>query len=229
MLTLANLFCGSVAILYAVLDFLEIAALLVFLGIIFDFLDGFAARILKVQNDLGKQLDSLADVVTSGIVPSIFMVQLLLKTSGGSILDLLTGAVCCFTPWIGFFIGLASAHRLAKFNIDKRQSGHFIGLPTPANTLLIISLPLILKYNDWVFLEKIILNKTFLITLTFLSCYLLNAPIHLFSLKFKNFSWKGNELRYIFLILSLFLLLFLQFLGIPLILFFYILLSLFRL
>ena len=229
LITLANLLAGSVAILYAVLDFLEWAALFFLIGIALDFLDGFFARVLKVEGELGKQLDSLADVVTSGIVPSIFMMQLLLKaTSGGSMEDLLQGNVCCYTPWLALFIGLSSAYRLAKFNIDTRQTEHFIGLPTPANALLIIALPLILQYSDLIFFKKLISDKNFLIALTFLSCYLLNAKIPLFALKFKNRSWSANKWSYVFLFMSVLLLLFLHIAAIPLIILLYILLSLLK-
>ena len=228
-ITLANLLAGLIAVLYAVVDWLHISALFVIIGIIFDFFDGFIARFLKIHGEFGKQLDSLADIVTSGAVPGIVMMQLLLKaTSGGNITDLLQGNVCCYTPWLAMLIPLASAYRLAKFNIDTRQTNAFIGLPTPANTLLIISLPLILKYSDVSFFRQLITDKNFLLILTFLSSYLLNAEILLLSLKFKNFSWNANKWSYVFLFISVVLLVFLKFAAIPLVIFLYIVMSLLK-
>ena len=120
---------------------------------------------------------------------------------------------------------MASGYRLAKFNIDENQATSFIGLPTPANALLILSLPLILLYHQNDFLNSIILNPWFLIGLTLLSSFLLNSKIELFALKFKNWSFKDNALRYIFIIVSLALLMTLKFLAVPAILAFYILSS----
>jgi len=120
---------------------------------------------------------------------------------------------------------MASAYRLAKFNIDENQQDSFIGLPTPANALLIISLPLILLYHENAFLNELILNQWLLIGLTLLSCYLLNSKIKLFALKFKNWSFKENAQRYIFIIISLVLLLTMRFIAVPLIIIFYILSS----
>tara|TARA_R110002167_G_scaffold36675_13_gene115778 strand:+ start:3456 stop:4157 length:702 start_codon:yes stop_codon:yes gene_type:complete len=222
-----------VAVVFAVLNRLELAALFVFLGIIFDFLDGFVARILNVQSDLGVQLDSLADMITSGLVPGIVMFQLLgMSMSGGWNLDFspestgtvhLAGASFALLPFFGFVITLASAYRLAKFNIDENQAASFIGLPTPANTLLILSLPLILLYHQNDLLNEIILNQWFLMAITLLSAYLLNSNIELFALKFKNWSFKDNAVRYIFIIVSLVLLITMKFLAVPVIIVFYIL------
>jgi CDP-diacylglycerol--serine O-phosphatidyltransferase len=128
-------------------------------------------------------------------------------------------------PYFGLLVTLASAYRLAKFNISTNQSDTFIGLPTPANTLLIISLPLILEYQNSDAINAIILNPWFLIVLTLVSCYLLNAPIKLIALKFKTWSFKDNATRYILIILSLVLLAVFQFAGIPLIIIAYLLLS----
>ncbi|MFI1772201.1 CDP-alcohol phosphatidyltransferase family protein [Thalassobellus citreus] len=230
-LTLLNLFCGCIAVLFAVNNNFVTASLFVFLGIFFDFFDGFAARKLNVQSELGVQLDSLADMVTSGLVPGIVMYKLLeLSDRTWSDFHLINESSLSFNeitlfPLIGLTITLASAYRLAKFNIDVEQQSYFKGLPTPANTLLIISLPLIIEYQDSDVINAIISNKWFLIGLTIFSCWILNSSIKLFALKFKDYSFKGNSIRYIFLILCIVLLIVLQFAAIPLIIILYILMS----
>lgn len=231
-LTLLNLFCGSIAVIFAVNDNFTAAALFVFLGIFFDFFDGFAARKLNVQSELGLQLDSLADVVTSGLVPGIVMFKLLILTGNynyNSTLEgmwrqnsLVDGLPFVAEAIIGLSITLASAYRLAKFNIDTEQQSFFKGLPTPANTLLIISLPLILEFQNSDVINKIILNKWFLIGLTIFSCWILTSNIKLFALKFKDYSFKSNATRYIFIILCLVLLIVLHFAAIPVIILLYI-------
>ena len=236
LITFLNLLCGSIATVFAVLNQLELAAFLVLLGIFFDFLDGFAARLLNIKSDLGLQLDSLADMVTCGLVPGIIMFQLLgMSMSGGWNLDLSSqatndtfwiGLKLSPVPFIGFLITLASAYRLANFNIDENQVSSFTGLPTPANALLILSLPLILLYHSNDLLNGIILNQWFLIGTTVLSAYLLNSKIELFALKFENWSFSDNSQRYIFIIVSLVLLMTMKFLAVPAIIAFYILSSL---
>lgn len=231
LITLLNIFCGCVATVFAALNQLELAAVFMFLGIIFDFFDGLAARLLNVKSELGLQLDSLADVITSGLVPGMVMFQLLnMSKVGGwndsSTVSWATHSNISILPFLGFLITLASAYRLAKFNLDEGQQSSFKGLPTPANALLIISLPLILLYHNNDFLNGIILNEWFLIGLTILSCYLLNSKIELFALKFQNWSFKDNAIRYIFLIISLILLTTVKFLAVPIIIAFYILSSL---
>ncbi|GAA0733190.1 CDP-alcohol phosphatidyltransferase family protein [Aquimarina litoralis] len=234
-ITLLNLLCGCIATIFAVQGDLELAALFVVLGIGFDFFDGLAARLLKVQSELGLQLDSLADMVTSGLVPGIVMFQLMAKVynvSSDQVLryqvydkDFIEGYTE-FLPILGLLITLASAYRLAKFNIDTRQTTSFIGLPTPANTLLIISLPLILSFNSAEWIADIILNQWFLIGLTLVSCYLLNAEIPLFALKFKTWGFQENKIRYVFLLIAILLLIFLQFTAIPVVILLYVLISL---
>jgi CDP-diacylglycerol--serine O-phosphatidyltransferase len=225
-LTLLNLLCGSIAVLFAVNSNFVAAALFVFLGIFFDFFDGFAARKLKVSSELGLQLDSLADMVTSGLVPGIVMFKLLeLVVSDWGTVDLSNGYNIPLIPVFGFLITLASAYRLAKFNLDDEQQTYFKGLPTPANALLILSLPLILEFQNNDLINGIILNKWFLIAVTILSAYLLNSNIKLFALKFKDFSFKGNSARYIFMILCIVLLIVLKFAAIPVIIILYILMS----
>ena len=231
--TLLNLLCGSIAVLFAANNFFVTAALFVFLGIFFDFFDGLLARKLNVQSALGLQLDSLADMVTSGLVPGIILYKLIAiavdapPMAASSEWSLhWSGFSMAFIPIIGLFVTLASAYRLATFNLDEDQQAYFKGLPTPANTLLIMSLPLIMEFQDNDAINGIILNKWFLIALTLLSCYLLNSSIKLFALKFKDYSFKNNAIRYIFIILSLVLLIVLQFAAIPVIILLYILLSL---
>ncbi|WP_452229464.1 MULTISPECIES: CDP-alcohol phosphatidyltransferase family protein [unclassified Lacinutrix] len=233
-ITLLNLFCGSIAVLLAVNNLFVASAVFVFLGIFFDFFDGFFARKLNVQSELGVQLDSLADMVTSGLVPGIIMYKLLSLASEGSGISFSSWS--SFMQWesfkimplalVGLFITMASAYRLAKFNIDSDQQSYFKGLPTPANTLLIISLPLILEFQNSDAMNAIILNKWFLLAVTALSCYLLNSTIKLFALKFKNYGFKDNAIRYIFILLSLVFLVVLHFAAIPLIILLYIILSL---
>ncbi len=232
-LTLANLFCGSVAVFFAVNNNFVLAALFVFLGIFFDFFDGFFARKFNVQGELGLQLDSLADMVTSGLVPGLIMFKLLGLTGSnwgeghenGFVDALFEISGSGFLPFFGLAITLASAYRLAKFNIDTEQQTFFKGLPTPANTLLIVSLPLIMEFQNNDLINEIISNKWFLIILTAVSCYILNANTRLFALKFKNYGFKENAIRYIFIILCVVLLVVLQFAAIPVIILLYIIMS----
>ena len=228
--TLLNLFCGSVAVLFAVNGNMIATALFVFLGIFFDFFDGLLARKLNVQSELGLQLDSLADMVTSGLVPGIVMFHLFnltgpdwLEFGSEGILGL---KLHSFLPFFGLLITLASAYRLAVFNIATNQTDSFIGLPTPANTLLILSLPLIMEFQNNDTMNAIILNKWFLIVVTFVSCYLLNAKIKLLALKFKNWSFKDNAARYMLIVLAAVLLIVFQFAAIPLVIIAYITISL---
>ena len=232
-LTLLNLFCGSIAVIFAIDNNFIAASLFVFLGIFFDFFDGFAARKLNVQSELGLQLDSLADMVTSGLVPGIIMYKLLSLTVNTS--DTINNTWYSnadrfdfnlpILPLLGLFITLASAYRLANFNLDTEQQNYFKGLPTPANALLIISLPLIMEFQNNDFINAIILNKWFLIGVTFLSCYLLNSNIKLFALKFKDWNFKTNATRYVFIMICIVLLVVLQFAAIPVIILLYIIMS----
>lgn len=231
LITLLNLFSGCIAVLFAVHGNLEYAAYFVFLGIFFDYFDGFAARLLKVQSELGLQLDSLADMVTSGVVPGIAMFQLLQRSTGDAMPSAsgwnhLQLSEMNLLPFVGLCITLASAYRLANFNIDENQTSSFIGLPTPANTLLILSFPLILQFQNSESLQLLVMNKWFLLVLTALSCYMLNAKIPLFALKFKTFGFKANAIRYIFLILAFIMIVTMQFLAIPFIIILYVFLSL---
>ena len=234
-ITSLNLLCGCVAIMFAVSGDLVSASFFAFAGIFLDFFDGLAARVLNAQSQVGLQLDSLADVVTSGVLPGIVMVQLLSEALTGTSLDIGTvfsdtansTSIESYLPFIGLLIAVASGYRLAKFNVDTRQTTSFIGLPVPANTLLILSLPLILSFQAGQQITEVILTPWFLIIITLVSCVLLNAEIPLFGLKFKTWNFKDNAVRYLFLIASILLLVVLKFIAIPIIIFLYILVSLF--
>lgn len=223
LITLSNLFCGTIAIVFAVRGAIDWAALFVAIGIFLDFFDGFFARLLHVKSEMGLQLDSLADMVTSGVVPGIVMFQLL---SNSTYVLQTEGTFAMLLPYVSFLITLASAYRLANFNIDTRQTSGFIGLPTPANTMFILSLPLILQYQPTELFDSLLHNMWVLLGITLLSAYLLNAEIALFALKFNDYSFKNNALKYIFLALCVILLLSLKIIAIPLIILLYIILSL---
>ena len=230
LLTLGNLLFGTIATIAAVNGNFEIAALSVAIGIVLDFFDGFAARLLNVSGELGKQLDSLADMVTSGVVPGIILFSLLQENSLNffekstdtlKIASFSTG----YLPYFGLLLTLAACYRLANFNIDTRQSDSFIGLPTPAMSLFVIALPLIPLYSDNQFFIDLVQNNYFLIGVVLVLSYLMNAEIPLFSLKFKNYRFKENVLKYIFLVASLIMILTLEVISIPLVIILYVLLS----
>lgn len=219
LITLLNLFCGCIAIVFAFHRSFEMAFLFVALGIFLDFFDGFFARLFKVASPLGLQLDSLADMVTSGVAPGLVMYELMLKEAHSDM------AMYEWFPYLGFLITLGSCYRLANFNIDTRQTDSFIGLPTPANSLFILSLPLVLKYTDSMFAIELLTNQWVLLVITLCSAYILNAEIPLFSLKVKNFTFADNKLRIFFLLVSVVMLLILHYLAIPAIILTYVLLS----
>jgi CDP-diacylglycerol--serine O-phosphatidyltransferase len=221
-ITLLNLFCGCIAMVFALNKEFEMAFYFVSLGIFLDFFDGFFARLFQVSSPLGLQLDSLADMVTSGVVPGIVMYQLMGSSSGYPKL----GWIVEPFPFVGFLITLGSCYRLANFNIDTRQTDSFIGLPTPANALFILSLPLVLRNLDSFFVLELLTNPFVLVGITLLSVYMLNAEIPLFSLKIKQMSVKKNALQILFLLSSVVLIASFQYAGIPLVIVFYVLLSL---
>ncbi|MGB2471605.1 MAG: CDP-diacylglycerol--serine O-phosphatidyltransferase [Flavobacteriaceae bacterium] len=219
-ITLLNLLSGGIAVIFAVKGDLSTAALFVFFGIFFDFFDGFLARKLNVSSEMGLQLDSLADLVTSGLAPALVLVNLI------ELSILPSQDANCFLPYLGLLVLLCSAYRLAKFNISTEQSQFFIGLPTPANALLIMSLPLVLDYQNSDSYNALILNPFFLVVVTLLSSFLLNAPVKLIALKFKTWNFSENASKYILIIFSLVGLILFKFAGIPLIIIFYIIISL---
>ncbi len=236
LLTLLNLLSGTIAVYFAVKEAFVIAAAFVFLGIFFDFFDGFAARLFNVQGELGKQLDSLADVVTSGVVPGIVLFQLISRSVENETWENAVKSVLklgnehhftstFFISLIGLLFTLGAAYRLAKFNIDDRQTNSFIGLPTPAAAMVVMSLPLILNYSNNEFVSAIIQNVWFLIGLAILLCYLMNAEILLFALKFKDYSWKMNKIKYLFILFTAVLSVLFQFIAIPIVILLYVLMS----
>ena len=219
LITLLNLLCGCIALVFAGEANFEMAFFFVCLGIFFDFFDGFFARLFHVSSPLGLQLDSLADMVTSGVVPG-FVLFKMLSNSVKSDPSLM------YLPYLGFIITLGSCYRLANFNIDTRQTDSFIGLPTPANALFILSLPLLLKNSDSLLVLELLINPWVLLFISMLSAFILNAEIPLFALKIKKFNLKDNGLPLFFLTISLLLLVLLKFAGVALIIVFYVLLSL---
>lgn len=209
-ITCANLFSGCIGVVFAFKGELEIAAYFVLLSGIFDFFDGMIARLLNVKSAIGKELDSLADVVSFGFLPGVVMFQLL-KTSDYS---------NEYLPYLGFIITVFSALRLAKFNIDERQTEDFIGLNTPMNTLFIVSLPFIAK--DY---PAIIGSHVVLVAIIAITSFLLISEIRIFSMKLSDISWARNKMKFLFLILSVVLIALLKFTAVPFILVLYIGLS----
>jgi CDP-diacylglycerol--serine O-phosphatidyltransferase len=228
-LTCGNLVCGCIAIVQAMQGYLEWACYLVGLALIFDFLDGFLARILKVSSPVGKDLDSLADMVTFGVAPGIVMFNLML-IGLKSRLVIEPGWHTTLIPlnllaYFSLVIPVFSCIRLAKFNNDPRQSDSFIGLPTPANAMVICSFPLIFNVSHVIDYSGPWFNPYLLCAVSLILSILLISPIPLFALKFSEFSWKNNKLRYVFLVLSVVLFLALNFAAIPLVVALYIFMS----
>lgn len=215
--TMLNLFSGCVALVMAMDSKFDLAFYFVCIGIFFDFFDGYFARKFGVAGPLGVQLDSLADMVTSGVVPGFVMYKLMSNEN--------VFGTESYLPYLGFVITLGACYRLANFNIDTRQSDSFIGLPTPANALFFMSLPIINTafYDDN--FSGVIYNQWVLILLTFLSAYIMNAEIPLFSLKIKDFSFTKYKLQIFFVSISVAMLIFLQILAVPLVIVIYVLLS----
>jgi len=222
-ITLLNLLVGCFAIVSVFQSELINTSGLVAIAIVLDFLDGFFARFLNAKTKIGKQLDSLADVVSFGVVPGLIVFVLITNTLTDSSLnnDLVT-----IIPYIAFLIPIFSAIRLAKFNIDETQSEVFTGLPVPASAILFGSLPLILFYSSDSLLGTLSSNPYFLISLTIFVSILMVANINMLSLKFKNLKWKDNFPRYLLFFISLVLIVLLRFDAIPFIIVTYILISL---
>ncbi|WP_333808656.1 CDP-alcohol phosphatidyltransferase family protein [Flavobacterium sp.] len=226
--TLLNLAAGLLAIIAIFKGYYDEAFLFVCLGIFFDFWDGFLARKFNVAGPLGLQLDSLADMVTCGVVPGLMMFVLFQNIQADSTSDYyLTEEYFYmgFVPYLGFLITLASCYRLANFNIDTRQTDSFIGLPTPANALVIMSIPMIQFGNEFEWLTNVLYNPYVLLFITILSSYILNAEIPLFSLKIKEFTWAKYKMQILFLMGSLLSFFILGFVAIPLIIISYVLVS----
>lgn len=210
-MTCGNLLCGCIGLVMALRGHLETASWLIGLAAILDFGDGFVARMVNASGPFGKELDSLADVVTFGVLPATIVFQLCWFQQLGPI------------SYGAFLIAVLSALRLANFNIDTRQSESFIGLPVPANAMMIAAFPLMGRYQpqyDAIWQNDIALGMIVAFS------FLLVSEIPLFALKFKSFAWADNKIKYIFLAVSALLLLFLQFAALPLIVGLYIVFSL---
>jgi CDP-diacylglycerol--serine O-phosphatidyltransferase len=216
-ITCLNLLCGCLALTYIFNGRLDVGAWFVAAAAAADFADGLVARALRVSSAIGKDLDSLADMVSFGVVPGAIFFQLLAQ-------GVKPGGLPEWVPYFGFAVSIFSALRLAKFNNDTRQTTSFIGLPTPACTLVVASLPLILAYDQFG-LAPIILSPWLLLGLTALLSGLLVAELPLFALKFKNLRWADNRRRFMFLLLAVGLILALRAAAVPLVVLLYVLLS----
>ncbi len=222
MLTCANLFSGCIAAIMVFRNHLEYTAYFVFISAFFDLLDGMVARKVASNTEFGKQLDSLADMVSFGFVPGAVIFKLLQMSDMHEVIQ--SDVLVRIIQFFPFIITVFSALRLAKFNLDKRQTNSFIGLPVPANTLLIVSLPLILvqfpNEFDW-----LILNTYILMGISILCSVLMVSEIPLFSLKFKTSAFRDNKYQYILLGVAVILFPFFLFAAIPVLIFLYIFLS----
>jgi CDP-diacylglycerol--serine O-phosphatidyltransferase len=228
-ITLSNLVCGTLAVWQALQGNLICAALFIFLGAFFDFFDGMTARLLHVQSAIGKELDSLSDVVTFGVAPG-FIVFSLLETTTSQLSNME------WMKFVALLMPALSSYRLAKFNLDERQTSSFIGLPTPANAMVWAAYGIILSVSDpsrlllfsWFdgrALVELMSNPWFIGVLSVAMSISLVLEVPLFALKFKNFYWADNKVRYLFLGIDLLLLLFLGVYAVLVIIFFYVLLS----
>jgi len=220
--TSLNLLAGCMAVVMIFRDHMEWAAYLIFLAAFFDLLDGMAARVLRLNSAYGKELDSLADMVSFGFVPGIVVFKLLQQSEMDALA--LPESVLALVQFAPFVITIFSALRLAKFNLDTRQTNSFIGLPVPANTLFVVSLPMILIQEVGDF-DVILLNPLVLLILSILLSLLLVSEIPLFSLKFKSLSVKENLYQYTLLILSAILIPVFHWTAVPLIFALYFILS----
>lgn len=242
--TAANMLSGILAILLAIMGRIDLAPFAIFAGAIFDFLDGFIARLTGSDSELGKQMDSLADMVTFGIAPGIIMMvimsmdvhnfinnhqyELINYSMDAFLWDIFEGHQLFALPFFALFIPFFAMFRLAKFNVDKRQTNSFIGLPTPALTLFFMTFPLVLCYSDitnTIMIQKLY-NPVNLSILIVVMSLLMVVPLPMFALKFKTFGWKSNEIRYSFLLISTALILIFQTWSIALIVILYLILSL---
>ena len=232
-LTILNLICGCFAIALAFQFQFEAVLILVCLGNLFDFLDGFAARALNSVTKFGKHLDSITDVITSGLVPGIVVFQLF-KLSGNKVSDfevLIFGYDLIFSlspiSFIAFLITIGSAVRLSKFNTSIGND-EFIGLPTPANAIFFSALPVLINSELFIESKEIFLNNYFLITSIFFSVFLMNAQFRLFSLNISFYNFKSNIYQVILIIISIPILFYLQLGGFAVVVLVYLLLNIVR-
>lgn len=228
-ITSLNLAAGSLAVFFGIEGYVGYAAVCILAASVFDFMDGMAARLLKAYSEIGKQLDSLADLVSFGLAPAAILFSLLQLAMLGTNQPLLM----IEANWMQWFfllsallVPIAGAFRLAKFNIDFRQSENFLGLPIPANALFYASLGLIIEWGSKPQIAHIILNRFNLLTAIALLSALMISEVPMFSLKFKSLKWQGNEIRFLFLAFCLILLVSLQLYALPLIIIGYIVISL---
>jgi len=219
-ITLLNLASGMIAIILAMQGNLPCAAYMVIIASVFDFADGMVARLLHVKTEIGKQLDSLSDVVSFGVAPGIIMYQLFLQTHAFQLNKFGINFIVLLFPAL---YACFAAYRLAKFNIDTRQTQSFIGLPTPAAAFVLISLPFFQSLQHCNYFVAIYVGIIILL------CYLMVSSIPLFSLKFENMKPKNNFTRYVLICISIILLILLQLRAIPFIILSYILLSIIEL
>jgi CDP-diacylglycerol--serine O-phosphatidyltransferase len=226
-ITSLNLFSGCIGITAAFNGHLEAASCFIALSAVFDFMDGMAARLLHVKSEIGKQLDSLADVISFGLLPGVILFELM-KMSANLPGD--TNNILNPFPYLAFILPVFSALRLAKFNIDLRQTESFLGVPTPATAIVFGSLPLVLQQaasKDYLqFVAAGIGNYYVLALTTIIFCALLVSEIPLFALKFKNLSWADNKAQFILIAFAVLSIVLLGFAGLPLTIIAYILLSL---
>lgn len=222
-LTLINLFSGCMAVMFLFNYQMEWVPYCVLVSLVADFLDGFAARASKNPTDIGLQLDSLADVVSFGLVPGAIIFQLLFQKYESSDNLISTNRMYLFSA-PAFIITLFAALRLAKFNVDTRQKEGFIGLATPAATMFVVGLLLMFLNNSFGLAQFIFTDKVLYGTVALLSVLMI-AEIPMFGFKFKNYGWKGNEIKYLFIILSVVLIAALKFAAVSLIIILYVIIS----
>ncbi len=205
-ITCLNVISGSLAVLFAAKGDLTLSVILIIAAAIFDFLDGMAARVLKAYSPMGKELDSLADMISFGLAPGMLMMVMMeyslfgINVRAESFSALSFREMSCLL--ITLLIPVFSALRLAKFNIDTRQTDSFIGLPTPANALFISALALIAIHGKYDVLDGFLMQPVVLVVITVLMSFLLVSELPMFSLKLKNLSWKDNKVRFIYLTIS---------------------------
>lgn len=213
-ITLLSLLFGCIGIVLIFSNRLQAASWMIIFAAIADFMDGMAARLLNAKTSMGKELDSLADIVSFGVAPGMMLISLIGNPP---------------YQWIGFLIPLFAALRLAKFNLDSGQSAFFTGLPTPANALFIASFPLIIDDSGLcytIYHSNIIITTWFFVCVAILCAFMMVAPVKILSMKMKDLTWANNRLRYILSGISLASVLLLGFAAIPLILLYYVLISL---
>ena len=213
LLTISNLICGCIALYFTFQGELVFTAYLIGLAAIFDFMDGAAARLLNISNPLGKELDSMADMVSFGLVP------------GSVVFHLLEESTFSQYSFMALVIPIFSAYRLAKFNVYENQNENFIGFPTPANCLVFVSIPLITTFNSESTIAYLFEIPEILLIITILMSLALVSRINMFSLKFKNLKFQDNKFRFFLITMTIILLTWLEFSAIPIIILLYIMIS----